>query len=299
MAKVEMKCTTVEQYFFYSEEVLPPRCKNARYRKQLMRRIESIPKTSFAEAPIAFVVYESEREPRQIRAFRGRLFQKEADVVSSGYFLRDWSKRWSEWVPSQSAEELRSFHPEEPRSGMPQSDTYFGRYDKNSRLATTWLEAHADIGGELWVECPEPSYSVNATGMFFVVPNGGFNALERDLALEASKSRWPRWHEDCSWSESLCCADIERIEVLMPECVKRPRHAEIAEWEAVAQAERLLNSVACAYGDAGLEWPEGFECFASYCDRRLDEIVREVASRLSCNDPEGVARDMLLRVLNA
>lgn len=129
MAKVEMKCTTVEQYFFYSEEVLPPRCKNARYRKQLMRRIESIPKTSFAEAPIAFVVYESEREPRQIRAFRGRLFQKEADVVSSGYFLRDWSKRWSEWVPSQSAEELRSFHPEEPRSGMPQSDTYFGRYD--------------------------------------------------------------------------------------------------------------------------------------------------------------------------
>ena len=27
MAKVEMKCTTVEQYFFYSEEVLPPRCK--------------------------------------------------------------------------------------------------------------------------------------------------------------------------------------------------------------------------------------------------------------------------------
>ena len=85
----------------------------------------------------------------------------------------------------------------------------------------------------------------------------------------------------------------------MPECVKRPRHAEIAEWEAVAQAERLLNSVACAYGDAGLEWPEGFECFASYCDRRLDEIVREVASRLSCNDPEGVARDMLLRVLNA
>ena len=36
MTKVEMKCTTVEQYFFYSEEVLPPRCKNARYRKQLM-----------------------------------------------------------------------------------------------------------------------------------------------------------------------------------------------------------------------------------------------------------------------
>ncbi len=89
MAEVEMKCTTVEQYFFYSEEVLPPRCKNARYRKQLMRRIESIPKASFAEAPIAFVVYESEREPRRIRAFRGRLFQKEADVVSSGYFLRD------------------------------------------------------------------------------------------------------------------------------------------------------------------------------------------------------------------
>lgn len=299
MAKVEMKCTTVEQYFFYSEEVLPPRCKNARYRKQLMRRIESIPKASFAEAPIAFVVYESEREPRQIRAFRGRLFQKEADVVSSGYFLRDWSKRWSEWVPSQSAEELRSFHPEEPRSGMPQSDTYFGRYDKNSRLATTWLKAHADIGGELWVECPEPSYSLNARGVFSIAPNGSFNALERDLAIKASKSRWERWYCAPSWSESLCDASAKKIDVLMPERVERPSHSEISEWKAASKAEGLLNSVALVYDEAGLEWPEGFKLFASYCDGRLDEIVREVASRLSCDDPEGVARDMLLRVLNA
>lgn len=158
---------------------------------------------------------------------------------------------------------------------------------------------HAAIGGELWARCEEPSYALNASGVLSIVPNGSFNALERDLAIRASKARWERWHSATNWSEGLSGVGAARIDVLMPQCVTRPSHCKISEWKAVAKAEGLLNSVACVYSDAGLEWPEGFKCFASYCDGRLDEIVREVASRLSCDDSEGVAKDMLMRVLNA
>lgn len=287
-----MNCVQIEQYFFYSEEVLPPRCKNLRYRKQLMRRIESIPKASYDEAPVAFTVTER-GESRDIRVLNGRLFEKEADTVSPGYLLGRSRYGYVDWIPSFLSGELKVFKLLEPYSEMPQSKAY-GDYADGCRHATKWLETHAAIGGELWAECPEPSYTVNAAGIFFVVPDGSFNALERDSAIKTSKSRWERQYKDCSWSESLCCADEERIEVLMPECVKRPRHAEIAEWNAAAKAENLVNSVACIYSDAGLELPDGIDLIASYCAQRPGEIVREVASRLSCEDPEHAARDMLL-----
>lgn len=297
MAELEAGCVTVVQSFFYSEEVFPPRCRNARYRKQLMKRAESIPKAGFDEAPVAFVVTE-DGAAREIRAFGGNLYEKEAAFVGGGYFLRDFGPGWSEWVPSDEAGELEAFEAEEPDAGMPRRELYGSRGDQ-CRRATRWLKEHAAIGGELWTRCGEPSYSLNARGVFSIAPNGSFNALERDLAIKASKSRWERWYCAPSWSESLCDASAKKIDVLMPERVERPSHSEISEWKAASKAEGLLNSVALVYDEAGLEWPEGFKLFASYCDGRLDEIVREVASRLSCDDAESVARDMLLGARDA
>lgn len=297
MAELEARCVEVEQSFYYSEEVLPPRCRNARYRKQLMRRSESIPKAGFDEAPVAFVVTE-DGMAREIRALNGKLYEKEAGFVSRGYFLSGCGRGFSAWVPAGEIDELEAFEAEEPNGGMPRRELYGSRGEQCGR-ATRWLMEHAAIGGELWARCGEPSYALYAGGVLSIAPNGSFNALERDLAIRASKARWERWHSAASWSESLSGAGAARIDVLMPQCVTRPSHAEISEWKAAAEAEGLLNSVACVYSDAGLEWPEGFKRFASYCDGRLDEIVREVASRLSCDDPEGVARDMLLRALNA
>lgn len=215
----------------YTEEYVPPRCRNPRYEEKQEEINLNIREVNGEDAPIAFIVSEFERERREVRCHKGQLYRQVQDRQKlnreTGFRERDETKPLWE---NQTADEC------EWRWILTYSQKVNESRAYNVLAAKVRAKDFIIINGWAYEKCHEPYYHVTCFGLgrnhggtgFFVGWSTksrqtihGWNALDYNAAVEgAVKVALGRGDTD---SEAYIRkgGNANEIEVLMPQCVKK------------------------------------------------------------------------------
>ena len=256
----------------YLETVLPPRCRNHRYRENATMVNVEVEAFSGDEAPVALIAREYhwkgydaaaddecyECKETTYRLANGKLYTL-YDSIADKSFLEDEDFRAFSWGSRLAWKRLRHsdgpFEPKEISKDLPEwiprhkwTPTDAGSLEEFSDFAAELVI----VDGFLWREANEPAYKIaNSGGTPFTTINPRYHS---SASFEDSLDEYDyhynanQWGDAVEWIQKYWRASYEpdfdhmdKIEVLIPEAVALPTKAERECLHDIGKAVKCAN----------------------------------------------------------
>ena len=247
----------------YLEMVLPPRCRNHRYRENATMVNVEVEAFSGDEAPVALITKVHKYRERWVctetpyRLANGKLYTP-CDHLKDAMPIDDPNFRafcwYSSWLRKTLCYDDAPFIPKEISKDLPEWTRFCGAEQEHVEVDSlrSFFAECIIVDGYLWKESSEPAYEVNtlwhpasieitdrrdcSAGFedSFLDCSYDFNANQRNEAVEWIQKHW-------NDSDEPDFDHMDKIEVLIPESVALPTKAERECLHDIGKAVKCAN----------------------------------------------------------